>query len=49
MSSKLTAVAVRLAPRDQAIIDKLAEQKRASAAGVIRELVDKAIDAGLAV
>lgn len=46
---KQKPIAVRPRPKDLAVIEQLAEQKGSTAAGVIRDLVGKAIDAGIAV
>jgi predicted transcriptional regulator len=49
MTSKKLRTTVALDPRDQVRIDELADKKRSSSAAVIREIVGKALDAGITV
>lgn len=49
LMTKQKPIAVRPRSQDLAVIEKLVEKKGATPAGVVRELIAKAIDAGLAV
>lgn len=48
MTSK-KSINVRLDPKDHEVVGELAEKKRSSAAAVVREIVGKALDAGITV